>query len=170
MRVLVAVASKHGATAEIGRVIGDTLDAGHDVDVRRAEDVEGVDGFDAVVVGSAVYAGHWLDPAKRFITAHAEALRPLPVWLFSSGPIGSPLKPEEDPVDVSDLMEATAAVEHRIFSGKLNRSQLGFDERAIVRALGAPEGDFRDWDDIRAWASSVVAALEAHSPDQRPGW
>ena len=97
MRVLVTAASKYGATDEIAHAIGDTLtDAGHDTTVVAAADVAGIDGYDALVIGSAVYAGHWLDAAKQLVRTHAEALRARPVWLFSSGPIGDPPKPAED--------------------------------------------------------------------------
>jgi menaquinone-dependent protoporphyrinogen oxidase len=46
--------------------------------------------FDAVVLGSAVYAGRWLDPARQYAALYADVLRARPVWLFSSGPIGNP--------------------------------------------------------------------------------
>jgi hypothetical protein len=62
-----------------------------------------------------------------------------PVWLFSSGLIGDPPKPEEDPVDVAEIMQATKAREHRVFAGKLVRKQLNFPDRAIAAALRVPE-------------------------------
>ena len=107
---------------------------GLEATVLPPEQVKGVDGYDAVVVGSAVYAGHWLKPARELLERHSAALANRPVWLFSSGPVGDPPKPEEDPVDVADLLAATGAREHRIFAGKLVRKQLSFPERAIVSA------------------------------------
>jgi menaquinone-dependent protoporphyrinogen oxidase len=98
MRVLVTAASKYGATAEIAAAIAESL-AGHGLEatVLSPEEVKGVDGYDAVVVGSAVYAGHWLKPARELVERHAGVLAGRPVWLFSSGPVGDPPKPEEDP-------------------------------------------------------------------------
>ena len=65
MRVLVTSATKHGATGEIAQAIADTLrDQGLDPTVLEPEQVDTVDGYDAVVLGSAVYAGHWLKPAR----------------------------------------------------------------------------------------------------------
>ena len=65
MRVLVAAATKHGATGEIAQAIADTLrDQGLDPAVLEPERVDTIDGYDAVVLGSAVYAGHWLKPAR----------------------------------------------------------------------------------------------------------
>jgi menaquinone-dependent protoporphyrinogen oxidase len=89
----------------------------------------------------------------------ADDLAARPVWLFSSGPIGEPPKPEEDPVDVAEIVESTSARDHRVFAGRLERSRLGFGERAVVAALRAPDGDFRDWDEIRGWATAIADEL-----------
>jgi menaquinone-dependent protoporphyrinogen oxidase len=160
MKVLVASASKHGATGEIGDAIGAILSArGHIVTTLAAEQVEAVHPFDAAVIGSAVYAGHWMkqaiDLAERFTDRWADRA----VWLFSSGPIGEPPKPEEDPVDVSRIMQLTGARAHRIFTGRLDKSKLSFPERAMVSAFRAPYGDFRNWDNIRTWASEIAEEL-----------
>ena len=84
----------------------------------------------------------------------------VPVWLFSSGPIGHEPTPEDEPVDVADLVAATGAREHRVFAGQVDRSRLGLGEKVILTAVRAPEGDFRPWDDIRAWAGEIAAALK----------
>jgi menaquinone-dependent protoporphyrinogen oxidase len=161
MRVLVTAATKYGATEEIAEAIGEVLrERGLDATVGRPEAAT-VDGYDAVVVGSAVYAGHWLKPARELVDRQRAALAARPVWLFSSGPIGDPPKPEEDPVDVAELATATGAREHRVFAGKLVRRQLGFGDKAIAVALRVPEGDFRDWTEIRAWAAGIADALRA---------
>jgi menaquinone-dependent protoporphyrinogen oxidase len=173
MKVLVSTASKYGSTSEIAEEIANTLrealserrglsgDDGVVVDVLPAEEVASVEDYDAVVLGSAVYAGHWLKPARELVERHARALSEKPTWLFSVGPIGDPPKPEEDPVDVAPILEATKAQDHRIFAGKLDKSALGFAEKAVVLALRAPEGDFRDWEDIRRWCIEIAAALQA---------
>jgi menaquinone-dependent protoporphyrinogen oxidase len=167
MRVLVTAATKYGATAEIAQAIAEVLgEHGLEATVLPPEQVEGVDGYDAVVVGSAVYAGHWLKPARELVERHAGDLASRPVWLFSSGPVGDPPKPEEDPVDVGETLAATKAREHRVFAGKLVRKQLSFPERAIVAALHVPEGDFRDWTEVRQWAAGIASTLEAGSSAQ----
>jgi menaquinone-dependent protoporphyrinogen oxidase len=164
MRVLVTAASKHGATVEIAEAIADSMSAaGAAAAVVPPEEVDSLEGYDAVVIGSAVYAGRWLEPAKDLVSRLGDELGRRPVWLFSSGPLGDPPKPEEDPVDVGDLRAATGAREHAVFAGKLDRATLGFGEKAIVLALRAPEGDFRDWDRIRGWARDVVRALDAEA-------
>lgn len=158
MDVLVTVASKHDATAEIGEAIAEELEgAGHNVTITLPPDVGDISSFHAVVIGSAVYAGHWQKVARELVERLSSQLADRPVWLFSSGPVGDPPKPEEDPVDVSAALESTGALEHRLFAGRLDPSLLNFAERAIVAALRAPSGDFRDWDDIRSWAREIAA-------------
>lgn len=160
MKVLVSAASKHGATAGIADAIGSTLmTRGFEVMVKEPGHVEEVHTFDAIVVGSAVYAGHWMKPAIELTERFAERFPGKPVWLFSSGPLGDPPKPTEDPVDVAEVMKLTGAREHRVFAGKLDKAMLSFPERAIVGALRAPYGDFRDWDEIRGWAEEIADSL-----------
>lgn len=163
MKVLVAAASKHGATSEIARHIGEVFEAhgGIDATVRAAEQVERVADYDSVILGSAVYAGHWLKEAKELVDTLAAVGSTKPVWLFSSGPVGEPPKPEEDPVDVAEIVDVLAAREHRVFAGRIDRSKLGFGERALVTALRVAEGDFRDWEQITSWAEGIAAELHA---------
>ena len=80
------------------------------------------------------------------------------------------MRPEEDPVDVADLLAATGARDHRVFAGKLVRKQLSFPERAIVSALRVPEGDFRDWTEVGQWAAGIADAIGAgFSPKAEQG-
>ncbi len=165
MRVLVAVGSKHGATYGIAEAIGEALtEAGIETTVSAVGDAAPAGGFDALVIGSAVYAGHWTRDARSYVERNAAALAARPVWLFSSGPVGDPPMPDEDPVDVADLAATTGAVEHRVFAGKLDKDELGFGERAMVKAFRAPEGDFRDWPEIREWANAIAEALREPLP------
>jgi menaquinone-dependent protoporphyrinogen oxidase len=161
VRVLVSAASKYGSTTEIAEAIGKELSAaGHDVDVRPPAHVSSIESYDAVVLGSAVYVGHWLEPVRTLVEREREALRQRPVWLFSSGPIGEPPMPKgDDAVDIAGIIEATGAREHRIFNGKLDKHRLSFPERAVVFALRVAEGDFRDWDAIAAWGRDIAAQL-----------
>jgi menaquinone-dependent protoporphyrinogen oxidase len=162
MKVLVSAASRHGATAEIARTIGATLtEAGLEAAVVAPDTVTGLDGYGAAVLGSGIYLGHWMDTAKHLVERHADAFASLPVWLFSSGPIGDPPKPDEDPDDLAEIMETTHAREHRMFAGKVDRAVLGLGEKVILTAVRVPEGDFRPWDDVREWARGIAAALIA---------
>jgi menaquinone-dependent protoporphyrinogen oxidase len=168
VKLLVATASKHGSTHEIGVHIAtaisrvaptietDTIDL-HAINEGTQELALG--DFDAFVIGSPVYYGHWLDDARRFVDRHAALLSRVPVWLFSAGPLGNPPRPAENTIDASEEVERTKAREHVVFSGVLDRQRLGFGERAVVLALHAAEGDFRDWAQIDEWARKIGVEL-----------
>lgn len=160
MKVLVTVASKHGATGEIGEIVAGILrEAGLEVRTLAPEVVSDLRGYDAVVLGSGVYAGRWLGPARDFAERHATALAERAVWLFSSGPIGDPAQPAGDAPEAVALAGRLKARGLRTFAGRLERDRLGFVERTVTRALRAPDGDFRDWEAVRAWADEIAAAL-----------
>jgi menaquinone-dependent protoporphyrinogen oxidase len=160
MTVLVSAASKHGATHEIAeRIAAELTRNGVAAVALPVEQVAGLEGYDAVVLGSGIYAGRWLEPAKRFVDRHLDGLRARPVWLFSSGPIGDPPKPDAEPVDAAPIRERTLAREHRVIAGVVDRTKLSFAERAITRVVGAADGDFRPWDEIDAWARSIADQL-----------
>lgn len=162
MRVLVTAASKYGATAGIAEAIGRRLeDEALEVDVVSIEEVGDLADYDSVVVGSGVYGGRWLRPARRFVDEHASELSGKPTWLFSSGPIGDPPKPEGDAaVKLGAIPETIGAREHRVFAGKLDRSRMTFGDRAVVTAVRSPDGDFRDWEAIGEWAGEIAEALK----------
>jgi menaquinone-dependent protoporphyrinogen oxidase len=160
MKVLVSAASRHGATLEIATAIKNVLgQAGHEVDLVAPERVRDVEAYEAVVIGSSVYAGRWLASARNLVERETANLLERPVWLFSSGPIGDPPKPSQEPSDGVVLRERTHAVDHQVFEGKLDRRGLGIGEKAIVTVVGAPAGDYRPWDAILEWARWIAVAL-----------
>jgi menaquinone-dependent protoporphyrinogen oxidase len=162
MRVLVTTASKHGATQEIGARIGSVIGArGHEVDVRCPGEVKELDRYDVIVMGSAVYAGHWQKEAKDLVRRGNGVLANRPVWLFSSGPVGDPALPAEGPADAEELRASIGALEHHIFTGKIDRADLSLPERAVVRALHVAEGDYRDWADVEAWAATIADSISS---------
>ena len=166
-RVLVSAASAHGATAEIARAITDALTArGFATTMIPPAQVSSIEDYDAVILGSAVYTGHWLDPAKEFVTRFRDALAARPVWLFSSGPVGDPSRKlvqsmAKDPVDVAAIRAATHARDHRMFAGKLDPKALGRAQRASLLVFRGLRGDFRDWAEIRRWADGIAEQLAA---------
>jgi menaquinone-dependent protoporphyrinogen oxidase len=162
MRVLVTAAGKHGSTEEIADAIGRAIRAtGVEADVRPIGEKGDLDGYDAVVLGGGVYYGHWVEPARRFAEEHAAELVDRAVWLFSSGPLGD--QPAGEVVDVEDLIQRLGAREHRVFAGRLDLARLRFTERAVAKAVKAPEGDFRDWDAIIEWGHAIGRSLSASS-------
>jgi menaquinone-dependent protoporphyrinogen oxidase len=160
MKVLVTAASKHGSTAEIARAIGAVLETQQlDVDVLTPEQVERIAGYDAVVLGSGVYAGHWLKLAKEFVDRHEDELRERPLFVFSSGPVGEPPKESDEPAEIDSVDAATHPIDHRIFGGRLTPSQLGPFEKLITKVVKAPMIDDRPWDDIVDWAREIARYL-----------
>jgi menaquinone-dependent protoporphyrinogen oxidase len=174
MKVLVAVASRHGSTVDIARRLAERLDAlGHEATVLELGDGHrhghdhphghepALAAHDAVVIGSAIYEAHWLRSARTFVLRNASRLQQMPAFLFSSGPIGDSEHVAIDTVKIDELVHAIDAVEHRVFSGRLDRGELGRMERWIVDVVRARDGDFRDWDGIDTWAAAVDAHLRA---------
>ena len=161
-RILVSAGSTHGSTTEIAERIAAVLAArGHDVDTAAPDQIGDLSDYQVVVLGSAVYAGHWVPSAKELAERIAGLDSNPLTWIFSSGPVGDPPKPEEDPVDV-----ALISRDHRVFSGKIDKSKLSFGEKAIVVAFRAPDGDFRDWNEIESWANEIADRLVKEVSDR----
>jgi menaquinone-dependent protoporphyrinogen oxidase len=180
MHVLVAYASRHGATKGIAERIAETLvKAGLDADVRPVSEVKSLAGYDAFVIGSAAYMFKWLKDAATFVQRNRATLAAKPVWFFSSGPTGGPLdakgrdqKLTTVPKDAAELAAAVHARDLRIFFGAYSRDRnpVGMAERfmSIMPAMeGVPEGDFRDWPDIKAWATGIADELRQVAPSAR---
>ena len=139
-RVLVTYGTSNGTTRHVAEVLADRLRRDHFVvDVAPALEIHLVDGYDAVVLGGAVFASHWHDDARRFARRHSVALLQRPVWLFSSVPVGeaAPTGPVRGAVQT---MLRLRARDHATFSS---------DDAAV-----------------RHWAGSIAAALSSSGPGQ----
>lgn len=166
MKILVAYASRLGSTRGIAEQIAQRLERhGFEALAIPVGAVDDVAAYDAAIVGSAVYAGKWMDEATRFITLNGRALSARPVWLFSSGPVGHlPGNPEpSEPGIVRQLKADVHARGHRVFFGAFDRasvdsSDLGRAERFIAKRF-IPAGDFRDWVVIDLWADEIAGEL-----------
>ena len=157
------VESRHGSTLAIAGALAQRLVFnGFIVDVAESDGDAEIDA-DIVLIGSAVYLGKWLKPAVRFLDRHAKQLSDMPVWLFSSGPLGDDaLGGHGDGMDadyIDHLVERVGARGHRVFAGKLDRESLGPIEAVLAHAVHAPEGDFRDWLEIYEWADEIASAV-----------
>jgi menaquinone-dependent protoporphyrinogen oxidase len=160
MRVLVTAASQHGATQAIAHEIARQLRAaGHTAYALDPVEVDDLDGVDAVVIGSAVYHGRWMPEARNLVARLRDQLGGRPVWLFSSGPVGDPLRPTAETADAASIAQQTHALDHHLFAGRIDESTLSRTERVRVRRLHAADGDYRDWDEIRSWTEELVFQL-----------
>lgn len=165
MTVLVAYSSKRGSTAEIAETVAATLRReGLGVCLKPVEGVNALDQFDAVVLGSAVYMKRWRGDAKHFLKKHRKALRQIPLWVFSSGPVGDPAKdnPEwMEPPKLAEKVEEMGGRAHVVFGGCVPSEPKGFMERAMAEGVPKEYRDRRDWDEIRTWAHQIATELAA---------
>jgi menaquinone-dependent protoporphyrinogen oxidase len=172
MTVLVAYASKHGATRQIAERIADMLQkAGVDVEAQPIKAVTDASKYEAFVIGGAVYFGSWLKDVTAFLKRNHALLSTRPVWLFSSGPLGdSPVDAEgrdlreaASPKELAAMTDAIQPRDHRVFFGALDHTTFGLPER-MLWALPASralliEGDFRDWAEIELLAEDIARQL-----------
>jgi Flavodoxin len=141
----------------------------------QPQDVRAVEDYDAAIIGSAVYAGKWVESVKAFVRRFGDELAAHPVWLFSSGPVGnkgsrwftSIEKGSIESEDAAEILEATQARGHQVFAGRLAVDELPFAQRVGLMAFRSLEGDFRDWGQIKEWASGIADALDAMSDAPR---
>lgn len=161
MVVLVTYGSKRGGTAGIAKMVAQALrDEKLVVELVPASWARAPDEYDAVVVGGALYMNRWHRHARQYVTRYAESLRHRPVWFFSSGPLDSSASTSEIPPtpQVEGLMETAHVRGHRTFGGRLEKDAKGFIAQAMAKEHS---GDWRDLEQIRAWAKGVAADLWA---------
>lgn len=177
MKILVTYATRHGATRGIAQRIAQTLERSElEVTLQPVEQATAVDDYDAFVIGSAAYMGHWMKEATQFVERHRAILESRPVWLFSSGPIGTDQVDAQGrdvleasrPQEFTELSDAIHPREQRVFFGAYDpdAEPIGLMEKfgAIFIRMPAvrkelPAGDFRDWPQIEAWANDIARAL-----------
>ena len=136
MRVLVTWGSKLGGTKGIARMVAEELECrGVEVAFLPASQLSGVKGFDAAIIGGALYASRWHKAAVHFVERNVEALRHMPVWLFSSGPLDPSADQQSIPPvrDVAALMERVGALGHATFGGRLPADAKGFPASAMAK-------------------------------------
>jgi menaquinone-dependent protoporphyrinogen oxidase len=158
-RVLVAYGTKMGSTAEIAECIADTLrEEGLEVEVRDAAKAAGADGYDGVVVGSAVYMARWRPEVIRFLKREKRYLASRPVWLFHDGPLDRQPEHASQPLpkDVAELAAFIGVQDAVTFGGRLDEHPEGFLARRMAPHMA---GDFRDWDAIDSWARKVASGV-----------
>ncbi len=165
-KVLVAYGSKHGMTAEIAERIGKIIrETGFEVDVSPAGTARGPEEYQAVILGSGVYAGMWRREAANYLKANADELTRCPVWLFSSGPTGEGdlkklLGGWSFPKGLQPVAERVKPKEIVVFRGAFDATKAGFFEKWIMKKVKAASGDFRDWPAIESWARNIAVELK----------
>ena len=166
--VIVAFASRHGATRGVAERIAARLhDGGLAVIVSRVEDIQELPPSCAVVLGSPVYDQRWPPEFDAFVDGHLESLAGRRVWLFSVGTFGDrrrvigPLMRRE-PRNIAKVRETVRPVDYRVFAGVILRHQWPLPSRMLFHAFGGRLGDNRDWPAIDAWAEEIARAFSEH--------
>lgn len=170
-KVLVAYATRYGSTEEVAGVVAETLgERGLATEVKAAREVRSLEGYDAVVLGAALFVGSLHKDARKFLDRHQTALQERPVALFAMGPISA------------DDLEATRGqlaktlekapwlrpIASEVFVGAYDPSRLVRTDKMLAALPasplhGVPAQDGRDWDAIREWAAGLAERL-AESP------
>lgn len=162
-RVLVTFASRMGSTQEIAETIGRELQTfGMDVVVAPCTENVNPEGFDGVIIGSAIYTRRWLKAATKYLKRHAHGLDPQTTWLFHSGPCGEGAVDEQVPAPKA---VGRITVRHGLpapvtFGGRLDIDHAAGPVSRWMSAEGPLSGDFRDWDRIHAWAAEIAHQLD----------
>ncbi len=172
MKTVVVYASKYGSTKGIAEFIAEKLQQqGTQADALEVGQVQNLEDYDAFVIGSAVYMAHWMKEAAEFVIRNRAVLASHPVWLFSCGPLGTETKDAQgrdvrvaaEPKEIAEFKAAINPRDHQVFFGGLDASKLAFSHRMLRKMPAAralfPEGDFRNWHDIDAWATSIAQAF-----------
>jgi menaquinone-dependent protoporphyrinogen oxidase len=172
MSILVAYATQYGSTQGIAERLAARLKGeGLEVELQPIAAVGDISRYEAFVIGSAAYIGSWLKEATRFARRNHNVLATRPVWLFSSGPIGTATKDEKgrdvllaaEPKEFAEFAASIRPRGYRVFFGALDRKKLKGAHRLMAMLPASKEwlieGDFRDWDRIEAWADEIAHDL-----------
>jgi menaquinone-dependent protoporphyrinogen oxidase len=166
-RILVAYGTRYGSTREVAETVAATLgEQGIETEVKQAREVRSLDGYDGVVLGTPLYMGALHKDVRALLEKHQATLEHTPFALFALGPIKA-----GDGLDGSraQLMEALAKLpaptpaSTAVFVGAYDPARLGFKDRMIAALPASPlhgetAHDDRDWEAIRAWASSAISS------------
>ena len=169
-RILVAYGTTHGSTTEIATRVGERLTAaGFDTDVLHANLGIDIAKYDAVIVGSPMYAARWLPEPALLLITNRERIANIPIALFSVGMIDvkhpGKLREEHDAWVEKAFKDENVQlniVSNITFTGAYSRSNLPFYLRIIDAILRVtPNGDYRRWDEIESWGDEVAATIRS---------
>jgi menaquinone-dependent protoporphyrinogen oxidase len=179
MRILTVFASRYGSTRGIAEAIARRLRVtGHTVDVRNVGEVADATAYDSVVLGSAIYNGAWITEAAEFARRNLRVLASRPTWLFSVGAISSdqgwPLGAlaKREPKEITGLLKTIRPRDYHVFAGAVEPDRLSFVGRLFFKVLKGRYGDYRNWQEIDAWAEGIarqLAGAEAAPTKHTPG-
>jgi menaquinone-dependent protoporphyrinogen oxidase len=132
-------------------------------DVVLIKNANNISSYQGVIIGSPIYMGKWMSEAVDFVKENRDILRRVPVAYFLVGMTLA--RHPEKRAEALSYMDLTLKAVPEIkpvdigtFAGALNYHNLSWINKKILKSKGSPEGDFRDWNAIRAWAREPVCA------------
>ena len=164
-RALVVFGSKSGGTAGLAQMVGAELQHhGWEVVVQDAAQPAELRGVDLVIIGGALYFNRWHRAARSFARRREPALRTIPVWLFSSGPLDESATSGDIAAvpQVQAIARRLEAHGHMTFGGRLTADAKGIGARALAKKYA---GDYRDPGQVRDWVGHIVRELMPTEPD-----
>ena len=163
-KILIAFATRAGSTQEVAKEIADVFCAkGLEVDVLPVKKVKSLDPYRAVILGSAIRAAHWLPEAIQFVENNRSELDKIPTAFFTVSLTLSE-NTEENLRKVASYVDPVRSLSRPdlegFFPGKMDPKALSVPTRIMIKAMKTREGDFRDWDAVRAWAEEAFSKLK----------
>ncbi len=139
--------------------------------MRPIDQIDSMNAFDAVVIGSAIHNMAWLPHAAAFMRSHTGELSVHPVWLFSVSSVGETSsffgprvarlmrRMGSEPKDIAGFRKTMGPRGHRSFAGAVERTHWNLAGHLFLKAFGGSYGDHRDWADIDTWADAIAQQL-----------
>jgi menaquinone-dependent protoporphyrinogen oxidase len=163
-KILVAYASRAGSTSDVAQAISEQLCAlGFDAIALPVKSVKKIDGYDAAILGSAVYYGTWLPEMLKFMTEQQEPLNSIPTAIFSmhmQATDNNAASHDKRETYIQAARDQIRPFSKAYFAGKVDPASLSFFKRIAVKLVKSPIGDKRDWTKIRAWTNALGQSLE----------
>jgi len=159
-KVLIAFATRYGSTKEVAEFIAEKIKEREiEAEISNIIDISSLEGYDAVIIGSPIYMGKWLKEGVHFVQQFSESLNRVPVALFS---VGATLKDKnEKNIKIAEksfdvLLPYTNPVMTGLFAGKIDKSNMNFVDKQILKIVKPEEGDFRNFDEISVWTDNLI--------------
>lgn len=159
-KVLIAYATVSGSTEDIAQEMAKVVRSqGISVDISPASKVGSLETYDTVILGTPIYMGQPRKEIKELVDREAAVLKTKRVHTFAVSGTIKDGKPETRAMiegALAPLNEIAGAVSSEVFAGRIRYKSVSLIFRTIAKAMKAEEGDWRDWDAIRAWAGGIA--------------
>jgi menaquinone-dependent protoporphyrinogen oxidase len=164
-RLLVTYATAAGSTIGVADSIGKTLaSSGMGVDVKPIKNNPTLEGYQGIIIGSAVHGGRWLPEATQYIQDHQTELNQAPVAIFCVHilNLGTDDKSSQNRQAYLDpIRSLITIVDEAYFAGKgIDPDSASNFEKLMAWIMRIPPGDQRDWEKIATWADTIAPIMQ----------